>query len=114
MQEREVILTWESIYDITDITDYIEAEFGIERADCFQHEIRKQLKALELVGGGFGRTNIRYRNYFVYKKPFPPSVILYIIKEPEKEIHVLRVLREERQWEKMLSEQEAYTYPDDT
>ena len=39
MQERKIILTWESIYDITDITDYIEAAFGIEKADRFQHEI---------------------------------------------------------------------------
>ena len=113
MQELKVILTWESIYDIADITDYIEAAFGIEKADRFQHEMREQLKCLEMVGGGFGRTNIRYRNYYIYKKPFPPSVIFYIIKGPEKEIHVLRVLREERHWEKMLTEQEAYTYPAD-
>ena len=114
MQERKVILTWESIYDITDITDYIEAAFDIEKADRFQHEMKEQLKCLEMVGSGFGKTNIRYRNYVVYKKPFPPSIILYIIKEPEKEIHVLRILREERQWEKLLTEQEAYTYPADT
>ena len=39
MQERKVILTWEAIYDITDIADYIEAYFGIERADRFQQDI---------------------------------------------------------------------------
>lgn len=33
MQERKVILTWEAIYDVTDIADYIEQEFGRERAD---------------------------------------------------------------------------------
>ncbi len=33
MQERKVILTWEAIYDVTDIADYIEQEFGREWAD---------------------------------------------------------------------------------
>lgn len=39
MQEYKVILTWEAIYDVTDIAEYIEGMFGIERADYFQHEI---------------------------------------------------------------------------
>ena len=28
MHDYKVILTWEAIYDVTDIADYIEAEFG--------------------------------------------------------------------------------------
>lgn len=32
MQNKKVILTWEAIYDITDIAEYIEKEFGVERA----------------------------------------------------------------------------------
>lgn len=28
MHEYKVILTWEAIYDVTDISDYIEAEFS--------------------------------------------------------------------------------------
>ena len=37
MHDYKVILTWEAIYDVTDIADYIEAEFGQARADRFQH-----------------------------------------------------------------------------
>lgn len=111
MQELKVILTWEAIYDITDIADYIEAEFGIERADRFQSEIQKRIKDLGTMGSAFARTQIYYRGYTIHKKPFLPSVILYIIKESEQEVHVLRVLREERNWEKMLTEQQDYTYP---
>ncbi|MDU3308509.1 MAG: hypothetical protein E7F06_21300 [Lachnospiraceae bacterium] len=33
MQEYKIILTWEAIYDVTDIADYIEEEFGQQRAD---------------------------------------------------------------------------------
>ena len=36
MQEYKIILTWEAIYDVTDIADYIEEEFGQQRADRFQ------------------------------------------------------------------------------
>ena len=39
MHEYKVILTWEAIYDVTDLTDYIEADFGRERADRFQNDI---------------------------------------------------------------------------
>ena len=35
-----VILTWEAVYDITDIAEYIEVQFGKERADRFQEDIR--------------------------------------------------------------------------
>lgn len=111
MQNKKVILTWEAIYDITDIAEYIEKEFGVERADCFQSDIHKQLNNLKTSGNNFGRTQIHYRNYVIYKKPFPPSIIFYIIKEPEKEIHILRVLREERNWKEILTKQQRYTYP---
>ncbi len=42
MQERKVILTWEAVYDITDITDYIERDFGIRRADRLNREHLEQ------------------------------------------------------------------------
>ena len=36
MQKYKVIVTWEAVYDIAEIADYIEAQFGIARADRFQ------------------------------------------------------------------------------
>ena len=47
MQEFEVILTWEAIYDVVDIAEYIENEFGIERADKFQKDMEKQMEKLK-------------------------------------------------------------------
>ena len=111
MQEHEMILSWEAIYDITDIADYIEVYFGVERSDRFQKDIQEQMLSLKTVGGILGRTHIKYRSCSIYKKPFSPSVIFYIVKDPEKEVHILRVLREERDWETILSEEQEYTYP---
>ncbi len=50
MNEYKVILTWEAIYDVTDITDYIEAEFGQIRADRFQDDIKKEMIKLGYCG----------------------------------------------------------------
>lgn len=112
MQERRVVLTWEAVYDVTDIADYIEQEFGRERADRFERDIRQEIKDIGFMGGIFGNTHIYYRSYSIFKKPFPPSIIFYVVKEPENEIHILRVLREERDWRRILKEQREYTYPD--
>ena len=64
MQELKVILTWEAIYDVTDIED--------------------QLERLENVGIMLGKTDLLYRGYPIYKKVFSPSIIFYIVKEPRK------------------------------
>ena len=65
-----------------------------------------------MLGGIFGNTHIYYRSYSVFKKSFPSSIIFYVVKEPEDEIHILRVLREERDWENILEELQEYTYPE--
>ncbi len=51
----EVILTWEAMYDITDITEYIEIQFGKERSDRFQGDIRNQIFR---ISGWYLRKNI--------------------------------------------------------
>ena len=104
----EVILTWEAVYDITDIAEYIEIQFGKERADRFQEDIRSQIKSLEYLGGISGKTSIIIKNLFVYKKLFLPSIIFYIIDEFQNRIYVLRVLREERNWKKILLQESDY------
>lgn len=109
-QKRKVILTWEAIYDIADIVGYIEVNFGKERADRFQFDIHNKINALSYTGEAFGKTRLFYRKYGIYKRPFPPSVIFYVIKIPENEVHVLRVLRQECDWEKILYQEQSYTY----
>ena len=111
MPEYKIVLTWEAVYDITDIADYIEAEFGQKRADKFQKDIKAEISKLVYMGDIFYKTQIFYRGYSIHKKPFPPSIIFYIVKEDE--VHILRVLREERNWEQMLAKKLEYTYPDE-
>lgn len=111
MQNYKIVLTWEAIYDITDIADYIEEEFGQQRADRFQSDLNKELQSLSQLGIAFPKTQILYRGYSIHKKSFPPSIIFYIIMEKTKEIHILRVLRHEQDWENTLLQRSNYTYP---
>ena len=79
MHDYKVILTWEAIYDVTDIADYIEAEFGQARADRFQNDIQAQMKKLGYMSGVFPKTHILYRNYYIHKKiEDDPSHLVYI------------------------------------
>lgn len=59
MQKYKVVVTWEAVYDIAEIADYIEAQFGIARADRFQEEIKERLDKLEILGSIFGKTYLQ-------------------------------------------------------
>ncbi len=75
MQERKVILTWEAIYDVAEIAEYIEKNFGSARADVFEENIKMQMQDIGYLGGAFGNTHIYYHSYSIFMKPFPPSII---------------------------------------
>lgn len=62
MQEYKIILTWEAIYDVTDIADYIEEEFGQQRADRFQSDLKEQMQNLGQFSTAFPRTQILYED----------------------------------------------------
>ena len=110
MQDYNIFLTLEAIHDVADITDYIETRFGYTCADQFQNKFQKEISQLGYMGGMFSNTQILYHEYTIYKKPFPPSIIFYIIKKPRKEIHILRVLRNECNWKRLLNRNHLYTY----
>lgn len=85
MHDYNVVLTWEAIYDVTDITDYIEAEFGQARADRFQNEIQDQIKKLRYMSGTFPKhiscieITIFIKSYFLH-----PLFFMYAWIRPMK------------------------------
>lgn len=102
MQNYKILLTCEAVCDITAIAEYIESHFGCIYADQFQNNLKKELSKLGYMGGIFFNTQIYYQGYAIHKKPFPPSVIFYILNESTKEIHILRILRNESNWKRIL------------
>lgn len=102
MKKYRVIITQEALKDVLVIAEYIEEKFGEERANLFLYEIEIQMDNLGNSGVFFRKTSFVYRNYSIYQKPFPPSNIFYIVKESVGEVHILRVLREERDVEALF------------
>ena len=58
------------------------------------------------------KTDLEYRGYQIYKRPFSPAIIFYVIIEDV--VHVLRILREEENWSLYFRNNEnyEYTYPE--
>lgn len=112
MHDYKILLTWEAIYDIAAIADYIEFRFDKSYADRFQDSIEKEIEKLSYQGSLLPQTQILYRNYSIHKKIFSPSIIFYIFLEEKQEIHILRVLRKEQDWQNILQHTETYTYPE--
>lgn len=100
-------LTIEAIYDVADIADYIADEFGEDRAIQFEVDIEHRFEILDRYK--HAATGIYYYGNAIYKDVFSPSLIFFVVIQDE--IHVLRVLREEQDWDKKQRERKRYTYP---
>ncbi|MBO4396437.1 MAG: type II toxin-antitoxin system RelE/ParE family toxin [Eubacterium sp.] len=79
MQELEVKVSHEAADDILEIAKNIEQNFGKERADRFQNEIRSVISKLSYTSMIYGDTGIFYRDKLIYKKHFLPSLIFYYV-----------------------------------
>ena len=100
----------QSIYDVADIADYIEFRFGQERADQFNNEIDLEGEALGKDFRLYTGTGIYYRKKLILKKVFDPSIIFYFVDEEMKTVYIIRVLRHERNWQKIIREGISYTF----
>ena len=110
MDEFAVKWSRESIYDVADIADYIELRFGLERADRFNDEIDVEGAALGRDFRLYTGTGIYYRKKLILKKVFVPSIIFYFVDDAAKIVYIIRVLRHERNWQKILREGISYTF----
>ncbi|MBQ9361102.1 MAG: type II toxin-antitoxin system RelE/ParE family toxin [Lachnospiraceae bacterium] len=110
MDDYEVFWSHEAIYDLADISEYIESEFGIERADRFDEDIDREGEALGKSFKFYTGTGIYYREHLIMMKPFSPSIIFYFVDEKEERVYIIRVLRHERDWQKLLRDNISYTF----
>ena len=101
-------VTNEILYDIADLADNIEENFGPQYADVFEQEIRDTLVRLGSNQNIYPGTGIFYRGSEIRKVVMRPSLIFYVVLE--NEVHVLRALRQERNWDKILRTETDYSY----
>ena len=95
---------------MADIADYIELRFGRERADRFNDAIDVEGKMLGRDFRMYTGTGIYYRKKLILKKLFDPSIIFYFVDDASKTVFIIRVLRHERNWQKILREEISYTF----
>ena len=105
MPDYAVVWSRESIYDVADIADYIEIRF-----DQFNNEIDLEGEALGKDFRLYTGTGIYYRKKLILKKVFDPSIIFYFVDEEMKTVYIIRVLRHERNWQKIIREGISYTF----
>ena len=110
MDEYQLIWSRESIYDVADIADYIECRFGPERAERFLDEITHKAETLRTSYKLNAAAGICYRQKLIFKKVFGPSVIFYFVDEAKKSVFIIRVLRHERNWQRILRDEISYTF----
>lgn len=110
MPDYAVVWSRESIYDVADIADYIEFRFVQERADQFNNEIDLEGEALGKDFRLYTGTGIYYRKKLILKKVFDPSIIFYFVDEEMETVYIIRVLRHERNWQKIIREGISYTF----
>ena len=108
MQERSVKITIEAIYDIVNTEEYIARTFGEKRAAEYRRDIRNEISSLSVTATIYASSGFMYRNYVIYKKPFPPGVIFWVVREDGA--HVLRVPREEYDWKRYFETHRYYEY----
>ena len=111
MQDLAVAVSYEAMDDIVDIADNIEQNFDKRRADQFQDEIWDVMGKLSYTSMIYGETGIAYRGKMIFKKHFLPSLIFYYVEKGVS--YVIRVLRQERAWDRIISRQDVdYHFPE--
>lgn len=108
MKKRHVVLTVEATYDLADIEDYIEEEFSAEHVTIFQRKTDGLIEHLRNPIVSFANTFLMYRGLHIYRSVLSPSIFFFVMKE--NEIHILRVLREEQNWENIITRDMDYHY----
>ena len=103
-----VRVTNEILYDIADLADNIEENFGSQYADLFEQEITDTLNRIGDNQNLYPGTGIFYRGNEIRKAVMSPSLVFYVVLEDG--VHALRALRQERNWEKILRTETDYTY----
>ena len=110
MKPYNIEWSHEAIYDAADIADYIEDSFGYERSKKFEDDIKAEVGKLSEQYQSYTGVGIFYRGYLIHRKPFPPSLIFYIVDNNTETVSIIRILRHEQNWQETLRNTLFYTF----
>ena len=94
---------------------YLEADIEYEtpytKVVKFEQDIDVEVEKLGKNHSFYGDADgIYYRGYLIRKKPFSPSIIFYFVDGKAETVYVIRILRHEVNWQKLLRETTVYTF----
>ncbi len=113
MQEQpyDILLTLEAVDDVAEIEAYIEMSFGGDSLHVFQKKWAAQQDFIASQPHGSASTKHEYQVLTIYMRVFKPSLIFYILEESMNTAVILRVLREESNWESIIINTDDYDFP---
>ncbi len=97
--------TLEAIEDVTRTAEYLIENLKNKTAALkFLDQYKKEIKRLELFPFGYRGVGFEYRGYEIRIKPFDTYNLFFIVDVVNKEITILRILKDRQNWMALLSE----------
>ncbi len=98
--------TREAIDDVARTAEYLAKTLKNPKAALnFLNKYDKEIQRLETFPFGYKGIGFEYRGYEIRLKPFDTYNIFFVVDEEEKEISVLKVLKNRQDWKTILGEE---------
>ena len=110
MIKMPLFYTNEVQYDIADLASQILIDFGIDDSLSFVDYIFQRCDKLATDHDMYDPTDLIYGGNIIRKLTLSPTLVFYVTLDYG--VHILRALREERDWKVILRTQTKYTYDD--
>ena len=81
-----------------------------QAANNFLNQYDKQIQNLTIFPFGYRGTDIQYHDYEIHLKPFSTYNIFYIIDAIQRQIVILRILKDRQNWNYSLQAGNNYSF----
>ncbi len=106
-----VLVTEEAENDVFELVKYIAINLGnIDASNNLYNSLEKEIHTLGHFPLKHVDTGIRYRGYMIHKKVYQSYLLFYIINNTQKEVYVLRILKDLMNWQRILRKENKYHF----
>ena len=104
-------VTREASEDVTGLAGYIARKFAnIDAALNFLDKYDKEVQRLTNFPFGYRVVSFEYRGYEIRIKSFGTYNVFFTVDIAEKQVFVLRVLKDRQDWKTILGSQDKYHF----
>ena len=106
-----VLVADEAIEDIYGFFKYIHVELcNPDAAEKLYHNLNYEVKNMKDFPLKFSDIGIMYRKYVIHKKVYDTYLIFYIINDKNKDVYILRVLKDLMNWQMIMRKTKIYHF----